>query len=322
MIKTRKIATIIGSKDCLNNYLVERLVQQGFVVRLAVTLPSYTKNQKIYGHVGQVVPLFCSIDQENTIARAVEGASVVINLTEAFLGAKKATLEKMNVKAAQTIARISAAAGVKKLLHFSALGADLQSSSPYLVSKKKGEEEVLKVYPSAVIIRSGIVFAPEDQFLNKLALMATYFPIMPVYKVNTRLQPVYAGDIVDAVVKIIQSDEISGEIFDLAGPDIYTNRALITKLIKWLHRKNDISGLFSSLIYGMAFILQFMPGALMTTHLMNMMKYDSIARKDAKGLYFLGIIPTSMKMMAPVYLYCYRPACDFIELQKLQKQAG
>lgn len=324
MRDTRKIAAIIGENGFVENYLVERLVKKGFVVRLATSSPEHVKNQKIFGAVGQVVSLFYSVDQENTLVRAIEGATVVINLIDAPLGKRITQLEKLNVTTAKTIARICAAAGVEKLLHFSALGADLQSPSPYLVSKKKGEEVVQAVNPSAIIVRSGIPFGPEDQFLNKIAMMATYFPIMPVYHVNTRLQPVYVGDVADAVMKIIDLATVSGTVFELAGPDVYTNRKLVVDLIQWLHRKNDISGLFPGFIRFMAFFLQFMPGSIMTLRLINSMRYDSVAvkGKEVKGLQDLGIVPTSIKMMAPVYLYCYRPACDFKVLEKLQKQAG
>lgn len=319
MSDTRKIATIIGGDGFLSGYLVERLVKKGFVVRLAVDMPAYTKDQKLYGKVGQVIPLYCSIDQENTVARAVEGAHLVINLTEAYLGKSKAKLEKFNVGASKIIARICAAAGVKKLLHFSSLGSNLQSSSPYLISKKQGEEEILKAYPSAIIVRMGVLFGPEDQFLNKIALMATFLPILPIYNVNTKLQPVYVGDVADATIRIVESDSITGDIFELAGPTVYTNRNLVTKIVEILHRNNDITGLFPGFIRCMAFILQFMPGSLMTSHLINMMKYDSVADKNNKSLQSLGLVPTSIEMIAPCYLYAYRPACDFVELRKLQK---
>lgn len=317
----RKIATIIGGNGLIENYLVERLVKQGYVIRLAVPFPAHTREQKIFGNVGQVTPLFCSFDQENTIVRSIEGASVVINLAEAFVGKSKGNLEKINVKIAEKIAKIASAAGVKNLLHFSALGADSTSPSSYLVSKKKGEETVLKTYPSSTIVRVGISFGPEDQFLNKLGFLSTFFPIMPVYNVNTRLQPVYAGDIADAVIKIVESEENHGEIYELAGPEILTNRELISKVLKIVHRKNDVSGLCPGFIKLMAYFLEYMPGSLMTARLVNLMKYDSVASHKGKNFESLGIVPSSIEMIAPAYLYCYRPACDFEELKKLQKEA-
>lgn len=314
----RKIATIIGGNGFIENYLVERLVKQDYVVRLAVPFPAHTRDQKILGNVGQVVPLYCSFDQENTIVRSIEGASVVINLAEAEAGKSKGKLEKVNIKIAEKIAQIASAAGVQNLLHFSALGVDHNSSSAYLASKKQGEAAVIKIFPSATIVRIGVCFAPEDQFLNKLGLMTTFLPIMPVYNVNTRLQPVYAGDVADAVIKIIDSDKSYGEVYELGGPEILTNRSLVSKIVKITHRNNDISGLFPSLITMMAYILEYMPGSLMTSTLINMMKYDSVSSNKVKNFETLGMIPSSIEMIAPAYLYCYRPACDFIELKKLQ----
>ncbi len=316
----RKIATIIGGNNFIENYLVERLVKQDYIVRLATPFPAHTRDQKIFGSVGQVVPLYCSYYQENTFVRAIEGAELVINLAEAEIGKGNAKLEKINVKIVEKIAKLCSAAGVQKIIHFSALGADLHSSSSFLINKKKGEEVLLKVYPSAKIVRIGVCFGPEDQFLNKLGLIASYLPVIPVYQVNTRLQPVYVGDIADAVIKIVNMKSFDHAIYDLAGPEILSNRELIKKIVKIVHRHNDISGLLPSLVKLMALFLQFMPGSLMTTRLLNMMKYDSIADKKQKGFSDLGIVPKSIEMIAPSYLYCFRPACDFFELKKLQKE--
>lgn len=318
MSDTRKVATVIGNNKFVEGYVVERLIKAGYVVRVAVPQPALVNTLRPFGNVGHISPLYCSVTQEHTVIRAIEGAEVVVNLSELSFGKNKTKLDIYNVKAAQNIARISAAAGVKKLIHFSALGAELNSRSAYLVSKKKGDDAVLEAFPSAVILRTSIVFGPEDQFLNKLGMIASYFPIMPVYNVNTKLQPVYVGDVADAVMKVVQQPETAGKIYELAGQEAYTNRELMTWLVEWLRTNNDISGLSPALIRLAAFSLQFMPGALMTPALLNMMEYDSVLSQKENGLMALGIVPKTLEMIAPIYLYCYRSINDFTELKKLQ----
>ncbi|CAI3924981.1 Uncharacterized conserved protein YbjT [Commensalibacter communis] len=318
MSDTRKVATVIGNNKFVEGYIVERLVKAGYVVRVAVPQPALVNVIRPFGNVGQITPLYCSVNKEDTLIRAIEGAEVVINVSELAFGKNKSKLELHNVQAAQTIARISAAAGVKRLIHFSALGAELNSRSAYLVSKKRGEDAVLQAFPSAVVLRTGIVFGPEDQFLNKLALIASYFPIMPAYNANTKLQPVYAGDVADAVMKAVQQVECDGKIYEIAGAEIYTNRELMSWLVGWLRTGNDVSGLSPALIRLMAFTLQFMPGAIMTPALLNMMEYDSVSSQNENGLLALGIVPTPIEMIAPIYLYCYRSINDFTELKRLQ----
>ncbi|MDI2090460.1 complex I NDUFA9 subunit family protein [Commensalibacter oyaizuii] len=319
MSDIRKVATIIGDNGFVENYIVERLVKAGYVVRVAVPQPALVNNIRPFGNVGQITPLYCSVEQENTIIRAVEGATVVINCAEASFGQNKTKLDRKNVKAAQIIAQLCATAGVETLIHRSALGADMNSSSPYLVSKKQGEEVVLKAFPAATILRPSVVFGPEDQFLNKLSLMAGYFPVFPVYKVNTRLQPVYVGDVADAVMQVIKNQDCRGKVYDLAGPQTFTNRELVNYLLRYLHRNNDASGLSPILIRLMAFGLQFMPGSLMTPELLNMMEYDSVLDGKQNGLTELGIVPISIETMAPVFLYCYRSSEDLTELKALQQ---
>lgn len=320
MSDKRKVATVIGNNNFVEGYVVERLVKAGYIVRVAVPKPSLVNILRPFGNVGHITPLYCSVNKENTVIRAIEGADVVVNLSDLAFSKNKSKLELYNVQAAQNIARLCAAAGVKRFIHFSALGAELNSHSVYLASKKKGEEAVLQVCPSAVILRTSIIFGPEDQFLSKLANIASYFPIMPAYNVNTKLQPVYAGDVADAVVKTVQQPECAGKIYELAGSDVYTNRELMQWLVTWLRRNNDVSGLSSVIIRLMAFTLQFMPGAVMTPALLNMMEYDSVLSQQENGLLTLGIVPKPLELIAPVYLYCYRSINDYTELKRLQRR--
>ncbi|EUK18571.1 complex I NDUFA9 subunit family protein [Commensalibacter papalotli (ex Servin-Garciduenas et al. 2014)] len=320
MSDKRKVATVIGNNKFVEGYVVERLVKAGYIVRVAVPKPSLVNTIRPFGNVGHITPLYCSVIEENTVIRAIEGADIVVNLSELAFGKNKSKLELYNVQAAQNIARICAAAGVKKFIHFSALGASSNSRSAYLASKKKSEDVVLQVCPSAVILRTSIIFGPEDEFLNKLGNMASYFPVMPAYKVNTKLQPVYVGDVADAVMKVVQQSESAGKIYELAGPESYTNRELINWLVSWLRTDNNVSGLSLVLIRLMAFTLQFMPGAIMTPALLNMMEYDSVLSQKENGLLALGIVPKPLELIAPVYLYCYRSINDFTELKRLQRR--
>lgn len=320
MSDKRKVATIIGNNKFEEGYVIERLVKAGYIVRVAVPQPALVNIFRPFGNVGHITSLYCSVNKEHTVIRAIEGADVVVNLSELSFGKNKSKLELYNVKAAQNIARICAAAGVKTFIHFSALGAELNSRSAYLASKKRGEDAVLHACPSAVILRTSVIFGPEDQFLNKWANIASYFPIIPAYKANTKLQPVYVGDVADAVIKVVQQPECAGQIYELAGPDVYSNRELMSWLVTWLRRNNDISGLNSMFIRFMAFTLQFMPGAMMTPALLNMIEYDSVLSNQKNDLLALGIVPKPVELIAPVYLYCYRSINDFTELKRLQSR--
>lgn len=320
MSDTRKVAAVIGNNKFVEGYVVERLVKAGYIVRVAVPQPALVNTIRPFGNVGHITPLYCSVNKENTVIRAIEGADIVVNLSNLAFGKNKSKLELYNVQAAQNIARICAAAGVKTFIHFSALGAALNSRSAYLASMKRGEDAVMAACPSAVILRTSVIFGPEDQFLNKWANIASYLPILPAYKVNTKIQPVYVGDIADAVIKVVQEPETAGKLYELAGSEVFTNRELMRWLVSWLRRNNDVSGLNTTFIRLMAFILQFMPGAIMTPALLNMIEYDSLLNQNENGLLALGIVPKPLELIAPVYLYCYRSINDFTELKCLQRR--
>lgn len=317
MGEIRKIATVIGMNSFVEDYLIERLAKENYSIRFAVPQPSKIKRQKIFGKVGQITPLFLSPSKERTIVRAIEGAELVINLFEANRSDTYNLMHEKNVNFVKQLAKLCSASGVRKVFHFSVLGASENSKSTYLSSKFEGEQNVIKEFENAFILRPSIIFGPGDSFLNKLCQIISYLPVVPVYNVNTRLQPVYAGDIADAVCQLSKKSKLNTQILNLAGSETYTNRELVTLLIHWLHRSNNISGLTPTFIRLMSYFLQYMPGKLISPELLNMMEYDSCLDNLKNDLIQLGIVPKSLNLIIPTYLTCYRPDNDLKNMKKL-----
>jgi len=215
---TRHVATVFGGSGFIGRYVVKRLAAAGYVVRVAVRDTEAAGFLKPMGGVGQIVPLQASVTSDAGVARAVDGAEVVINLVGILAEPKPGDFNRLQGEGAARVAKASAAAGVGRFVQMSAIGADAGSASLYASSKAAGEAAVREALPNATILRPSLVFGAEDQFFNRFGAMAAISPIMPVISGATKFQPVYVGDVADAVMAAITRPEAAGKTYELGGP--------------------------------------------------------------------------------------------------------
>jgi NADH dehydrogenase len=303
----RKVATVFGGSGFLGRYVVKRLAKAGYVVRVAVRDTEAAMFLKPMGAVGQIVPLFAPLGQEAAVARAVEGADVVINLTGILAEAKKGDFFRVHAEGAARIARLSASSVARHLVHVSAIGADVNSASDYGRSKGQGEESVRAVFPRAVILEPSIVFGPEDSFFNRFAAMAQVSPVIPIVSGSSKFQPVYAGDVADAVMAGINREDAAGCLFELGGPDVMTFTQLIEYMLKAIARKRRVIDLPVPLAKVQATFLERLPGKLLTRDQIKLLRRDNVVAAGALDLASLGIVATPMDMVVPDYLIRFRP---------------
>ncbi|MBN8909711.1 MAG: complex I NDUFA9 subunit family protein, partial [Rhodospirillales bacterium] len=174
------VTTVFGGSGFIGRYVVKRLAAAGHIVRVAVRDPEGALFLKPMGAVGQVVPFYAPVTAEADVATAVAGADNVINLVGILFERRKGQFEAVHTEGAGRVARLSAAAGAKRLVHLSAIGADPASPSAYGRTKAGGEAAVRAAFPEATILRPSIVFGAEDSFLNRFGAMAAIAPVMPV----------------------------------------------------------------------------------------------------------------------------------------------
>lgn len=300
---TRRIATVFGGSGFLGRYIVKRLAAQGYVVRVAVRDPEAALFLKPMGAVGQVVPLYADIASEGTVVRAVEDADVVVGLVGILHGA----FDRIHVEGAGRIARLAAAAGASKLVHVSAIGADPGSDSQYAASKGRGEEAVRSAFPGATILRPSIVFGPEDNFFNRFGAIAQFSPFMPVISGTTRMQPVYVGDVADAALAATTRLDAPGRIYELGGPDVWTFREILAYILEVTDRKRPLLGVPHGLAALQASVLEKLPGRLLTNDQLKMLGRDNVVSPDMPGLADLGVVPTPIDLVVPLYLRRFKP---------------
>jgi uncharacterized protein YbjT (DUF2867 family) len=304
---TRRVATVFGGSGFIGRYVVKRLAQQGFVVRVAVRDPEAALFLKPMGAVGQVVPLYASVMNEGTVHRASAGAEVVVNLVGALSETRAASFQAVHTEGAERIARISAATGVRRLIQVSAIGADPSSSSRYGATKGNAETAVLGAFPAATILRPSIVFGAEDKFFNRFAELARIAPFMPVISGATKMQPVFVGDVADAVMAALATDASMGKTYEIGGPRVWTFREILAFILKQTRREKRLVDIPMAIARMQANILQHVPGQPLTPDQLLMLSKDNIVAPGALGLADLGITPTSAELVVPAYLSRYQP---------------
>ncbi|WP_242186162.1 complex I NDUFA9 subunit family protein [Sphingomonas sp. CARO-RG-8B-R24-01] len=302
-----KLVTLIGGGGFLGRYVAQALLERGARVRIAQRDPRQAFFLKTQGGLGQTQFVAVDITKPESIAHAVAGADAVVNL----VGILSGDFQKIQVDGARIVAEAAARAGVATLVHMSAIGADSASDSAYGRSKGEGEAAVRAAFPTATILRPSIVFGREDQFLNRFAGMISSAPVVPVLRTGTRFQPVYVGDVAQAVVKALDEPALAaGKTFELGGPDTITMGALIRWIAKTTGHKRPIVELPDSIGAAIAG-LGFLPGAPITKDQWKMLANDNVVAAGANGLDTLGITPTPLDAVAPVWLVRYRKGGRF-----------
>lgn len=305
MAPTGKIATVFGGSGFLGHYVVKRLAAQGYIVRIAVRDTESAMSLRPMGGPGQIVPLHAPVHAEAQLARAIEGAELVVNLTGILAERRKGDFMRTHAEGAGRIARIAGSSNVRHLAHVSAIGADAASPSLYAQSKAAGEAAVRSAFPAAAILRPSIIFGPEDHFFNRFAAMASLFPLIPITGGATNFQPVYAGDVADAVLAAL-SPAGQGQTFELGGPDVKSFKELIEFMLKTINRTGWVLNLPTGLANFQALFLERLPGKLLTTDQVKLLQRDNVVAPNAAGLPSLGIVPTPMDLIVPRYLARFR----------------
>ncbi len=314
----QRLATVFGGSGFIGRYVVTNLARAGWLVRVAVRRPDEALFLKTAGAIGQVTPVAANVRDRASVARAVAGAEVVVNLVGILHEGGPQKFEAVQAAGAKAIAEEAARAGARHLVHISAIGADANSDSAYARTKAAGEAAVRQAFPDATILRPSIVFGAEDGFFNRFARMAQLAPALPLIGGGkTRFQPVYVGDVAAAVMKAIETPEAAGQTYELAGPKVYSFAELMRMVLRETGRKRPLVPLPFPIASAIGCIAQgatsavnalvpILPGPALTTDQVRQLKRDNVPSAGSAGLTDLGIAPTGVEAIIPTYLDRYR----------------
>jgi NADH dehydrogenase len=294
----RKVATVFGGSGFIGRHVVQLLAREDWVVRIAGRDTGRARALQTVGRPGQIVPIAADVGDEAGVARAVQGAEVVINC----VGILHGDFARIQAEGPARIGRLAAAAGVRRVIHISAIGADAASPAGYARSKAAGEAGLRAAFPAATILRPSIVFGPDDRFFNRFAQIAMLSPIMPVIAGETRFQPVYAGDVAEAVMACLADDGTRGKIFELGGPRVWSFRELLAFILRETGRDRRLVEIPPGLARLQARIGEWLPDPPLTRDQLLLLARDNVVTEGALTLRDLGIEPKAVEAVVPAYL--------------------
>lgn len=301
-----KIVTIFGGAGFVGRYIAQRLAQDGWSVRVASRTASVAPTSDM---AGQITAVKGNILNDASVKDALQGAEAVVNCVGTFDAGGANNFNAVQHEGAARIARLAASTGVQRMVHLSAIGADLSGTSIYAKTKGQGEVTVRKHMPEAVILRPSVVFGPEDQFFNRFAAMSRFNPVLPISGGETKFQPVYVDDVAQAAVAGVVGTAEAG-IYELGGPDVESFRALMQRMLDVLDRSRVIFDMPSPLAGLMAFgfdTLETVTGrlfknTLLTRDQLKSLAFDNVVTGERGTFEDLGIAPRAMADILPLYV--------------------
>ncbi|KEJ90722.1 complex I NDUFA9 subunit family protein [Sulfitobacter donghicola] len=312
-----KLVTIYGGSGFVGRYIARRMAMEGWRVRVAVRRPNEALFVKTYGVVGQVEPVLCNIRDDASVASVMKGADAVVNCVGVLTESGKNTFEAVQAEGAERIARLASDAGISRMVHVSAIGADADGESKYSQTKAKGEAGVLKHQPEAVILRPSIIFGPEDEFFNRFAGMTRFGPVLPIVGAKSKFQPVYVDDVAQAAVAGVLG-EAKG-IYELGGPEQMTLREMMEQMLLVIRRRRLVLNIpffaarFIAFMMDMVQLLSLgiVKNVLATRDQVKSLRSDNVVAEDAQGFDALGIEPVDAASVLPEYLWRFRPSGQY-----------
>jgi len=315
----QELVTVFGGGGFLGRHTVRALARQGHRVRVAVRRPHLVPELRVMGDVGQIELVQANIRNADSVARALDGATAVVNLVGVLYASGKQTFTAVQAEGPGTIAALAAREGVTKFVQMSAIGADPKSSSAYGRSKAAGEAAVRAAIPVATVLRPSIVFGPEDDFFNRFAAMAAVSPVLPLIGGGkSRFQPVYVTDVAAAITAVLSQPALAGATYELGGPSTYSFHELLELIVRETGRHPalvpvpwplaSLIGLVGDL---QAAVLPIPP--VLTSDQVRLLRSDNVVAAGAPGLAALGITPTPVEAVVPSYLWRFRSGGQFAE---------
>ncbi len=314
---TKGLVTVFGGSGFLGKHVVRALVKDGWRVRVPVRRPHTAQDLRVIGNVGQVQLVQANIRFQNSVIRAVEGSDAVINLVSILYQEGKQKFSSVHEGGALNLAAAIKQADITNVVQVSAIGADTKSKSAYARTKANAEDVIRGAVPSADIIRPSIMFGPEDSFFNRFAKLATMSPALPLIGGDTKFQPVYVGDVAEAIAKVI-GQGTTGSTYELGGPRTYSFKELLNFTLETIDRKRILApvpwfaagmlGMVGEVVGALPFVKPFL-----TRDQVANLKIDNIVSDDAKSFHDLGVDLETVESIVPAYLERYRRYGQFHE---------
>ena len=319
MARSDSLVTVFGGSGFLGSQVVRALLKDGHRVRIAVRNPNLAFESQTQGRVGQIQRVACDVRDAAQVAAALDHATAAVNLVGVLYESPWQSFADLHATAPATIARLCAKAGIDRLVHVSAIGADSYSPVRYARTKGEGEAGARAALASTTMIRPSVVFGRDDDLLNRFGRLAAMSPVLPMPGGgDTRFQPVYVGDVAEAITRTLADPSTAGRTYELGGPEILSLRQILELVNAETRRDRGLLPLpwpVASAVGLMSEPLSWVGLAPpLTRDQVAMMKTDNVVSERAAGLSDLGIEATGLEAIAPAYLWRYRDGGQFADM--------
>ncbi len=283
--------TVVGGTGFIGRQLVERLVRRGVSVR---TVSRRARADSVPAtHIERVVG---SIEDPATIERAVDGTDAVVNLVGTTAAKSATQFYALHRDAPRRLAEAARRAGVRRLVHVSAMGIGLEAPSLADRSKAAGEHAVREVFPDADFVRPALVYGPGDHFFTRFAELARSAPAIPMIgHGRTRFQPIHVEDIAEAMARLLEQPRSHGRVFELGGSEIFSFRELVEGLCRAIGRRPWLVPIPFPVAEAGAYATQWLPRPPLTVDQVRLLKTDKVIRDPGSAPAALGVRPRPLE---------------------------
>jgi NADH dehydrogenase len=302
MTRIRNIL-VLGGTGFVGRSTIERLIRRSGGAAGRIVVPT---RREQHGNSVRSLPTVevvkADVHDDKQLARLVAGCDAVVNLVAILHGSEEA-FRRTHAELPRQVAAACHNAGIRRVIHVSALGASPDAPSRYLRSKAAGEAVLQSSALDLTLLRPSVLFGAEDRFLNMFASLQMVFPVMPLAGAGARFQPAWVEDLGEAIVRCIDRPDSIGQTYEIAGPDVFTLRQLVEMAGRLAGHERPVFALPSALGRLQAMLMELAPGQpLMSRDNLDSMKVENVAGGRLPGLQALGIEPASLAQIAPGYL--------------------
>lgn len=294
-----KEVCVLGGSGFVGSAIVAKLDAAGYCVKVL------TRNRERAKHLillPNVKVVECDVMDYQALNAELRGSDAVINLIGILHQGHHTSFNSVHHQLPAQLAKICADLNIKRLLHMSSLGAAADAPSQYLRSKAAGESALLafKDKLNITIFRPSIIFGRCDSFINLFAKLIRLLPVMVLVKPEAQFQPVWVEDVATCFVTSLENRDTYQQVYELAGPKVYSFRQLVKTIMAMLRIQRPIIGLSDRLSYAQAYLMEWLPGPLMSRDNVRSMLVPSVSHAAFPAVF--GISPTALEAIAPEYL--------------------
>ena len=303
---------VVGGTGFVGRNIVERLAREGASVKVLARNPERAKSLKPMGWPGQIAIVAGDALDKGVLKGLFAGCDAVVNTVGILSERGRQRFDGLHAELPARVGKRAGKAGVRRLVHISAIGASPKSNIRYAASKGRGERGLRAAFPDATILRPSLIFGAGDGFYNRFAAMAALSPGLPlVGGGRNTVQPVYVGDVADAVTACLVRDDTIGKTFELGGPEVFTFREVMAYILAQVQRRRVLVPVPHFLMMLAALPLGLLPDPPVTRDQLRQLRRNNVVASGSPGLGDLGIAPTSVDLVVPDYLARYRPGGRF-----------